>query len=242
MRWERWMWDDIRAAFSFLTILPLGFAEGRKPGWSVAWYPLVGILIGLLLVAIHSISPLDASLTAFVMLLAWVIITGGLHLDGFADSCDALLATVSVERRLDIMKDPRTGSWAVIGLAVLLLGKWVFLQTVTVAYLLLAPILGRWLMSIAVLTLPYARNQGLGSYFRNGAGWREIIIATSITLIAIWWLNAWWVAFCVLIIAIVLIRWAMQRLGGGITGDVYGALCEICEVLCLLGGVLWVSN
>ncbi|MEM9954828.1 MAG: adenosylcobinamide-GDP ribazoletransferase [Chloroflexota bacterium] len=236
------MWDDIRAAFSFLTILPLGFAEGRKPGWSVAWYPLVGVLIGLLLVAIHTLSPFDTSLIAFMMLLAWVIITGGLHLDGFADSCDSLLATVSVERRLDIMKDPRTGSWAVIGLVLLLLGKWIFLQSASVAYILLAPVLGRWVMSIAVLTIPYARKQGLGSYFRDGAGWREIMIATGITLIAIWWLNAWWVAFGVLIIAILLIRWTMTRLGGGITGDIYGALCEICEVMCLLGGILWVSS
>ncbi|MEO0598282.1 MAG: adenosylcobinamide-GDP ribazoletransferase [Chloroflexota bacterium] len=236
------MWDDIRAAFSFLTIVPLGFAEGRKPGWSVAWYPLVGILIGLLLVAIHTLSPFDNSLTAFVMLLAWVIITGGLHLDGFADSCDGLLATVPVERRLDIMKDPRTGAWAVIGLVLLLLGKWIFLQSASPAYILLAPVLGRWVMSIAVLTVPYARKQGLGSYFRDGTGWREIIIATGITLVTVSWLDAWLVAFGVLIVAILLIRWAMARLGGGITGDVYGALCEICELVCLLGGVLWLSS
>lgn len=236
------MWDDIRAAFSFLTILPLGFAEGRKPGWSVAWYPLVGILIGLLLVAIHTLSPFDTPLTAFVMLLAWVVITGGLHLDGFADSCDGLLATVSADRRLDIMKDPRTGSWAVIGLVLLLLGKWIFLQSASLTYILLAPVLGRWVMSIAVLTIPYARKQGLGSHFRDGAGWREIIIATGIALIAIWWLNAWVLAFGIVIVAILLIRWAMTRLGGGITGDVYGALCEICELVCLLGGILWLNS
>ncbi|MEO1646905.1 MAG: adenosylcobinamide-GDP ribazoletransferase, partial [Chloroflexota bacterium] len=94
----------------------------------------------------------------------------------------------------------------------------------------------------AVLTIPYARKQGLGSHFRDGAGWREIIIATGIALIAIWWLNAWVLAFGIVIVAILLIRWAMTRLGGGITGDVYGALCEICELVCLLGGILWLNS
>ena len=118
------MWADVRRAFTFLTILPLGWVEGRKAGWAFAAFPLVGLMIGGLLALIAYFSPFKSELTAFLVLLAWVILTGGLHLDGFGDSCDGLLATVDPARRLEIMKDPRAGSWAVIGLVLLLLGKW----------------------------------------------------------------------------------------------------------------------
>ena len=117
------MFDDIRSAFSFLTILPFGFPKDRKVGWSFAWYPLVGLFIGGMLMGVAEVSPLTHQLTALLVLFTWIFITGGLHLDGFSDSCDGLLATVSPQKRLAIMKDPRTGSWAVIGLIVLLLTK-----------------------------------------------------------------------------------------------------------------------
>lgn len=241
------MWADIRAAFSFLTILPLGYAEGRKPGWSFAWYPLVGLVIGLVLVLVASLSPFAEGTTAFLVLLAWVVITGGLHLDGFGDSCDGLLATVEPARRLEIMKDPRAGSWAVVGLLLLLLGKWTAISGQSPLLLVLPPLVGRWAMVIAVYSFPYARSSGLGGYFRDGLGRPQVIVATASALLAAAVIVDEALPLLVIfgiagMTVFIVGRWAAKRLGGGLTGDVYGALCELTELGCLLGLMLWASN
>ncbi len=241
------MWADLRAAFSFLTILPLGYAEDRKPGWSFTWYPLVGLVIGLLLALIAHLSPFAAGTTAFLVLLAWVVITGGLHLDGFGDSCDGLLATVEPARRLEIMKDPRAGSWAVVGLILLLLGKWSVISGLSPLLLVLPPMVGRWGMVIAVYSFPYARASGLGGYFRNGLGRQQVILATAIALLAAAAsareVGPLLIAFMIGGVTVFAVgRWAAKRLGGGITGDVYGALCELIELGSLLGLSLWANG
>ncbi len=241
------MWDDIRAAFSFLTILPLGGAEGRKPGWSFTWYPLVGVVIGAALALIAEFSPFNAGVTAFLVLLTWVVLTGGLHLDGFADACDGLLAAVEPARRLEIMKDPRTGSWAVVGLVLLLLGKWTALAALPPHLLVLPPVVGRWAMVSAAYAYPYARQTGLGGYFRDGLGRGQVIAAAAIASVAVVLTarDALPVLIVVSVAGLTVFlagRWAARRLGGGITGDVYGALCELTEWLCLLGLSAWASG
>lgn len=241
------MWNDIRAAFSFLTILPLSYAQGRKPGWSFAWYPLVGLAIGGALALMAAFSPFNASITALITLLAWVILTGGLHLDGFGDACDGLLATVEPERRLEIMKDPRTGTWAVVGLVLLLLGKWTTLSTVPPPLLIAPPVVGRWAMVCAAYGFPYARQRGLGAYFREGLGRGQVATASAIALLSVILIVRDLLPFLIVAgaaaLAVTLIgRWATHRLGGGLTGDVYGALCEVTELLCLLGLSAWVNG
>jgi adenosylcobinamide-GDP ribazoletransferase len=234
------MLPDVRAAFSFLTILPLGFAEGRKPGYAFAWFPLVGLGIGITLAAVAWLPVGTPELRAFLILLTWVILTGALHLDGLADSCDGLLATVEPQRRLEIMRDPRTGSWAVVGVVLLLLGKWISLQTLPPWMLILPPVIGRWSMVLAAYRYPYARSTGLGAYFREGLGSRQWWIATACTVLITAALALFVHPILAglfplgLILALLLSRWAAQRLGGGLTGDVYGALCEIIELACLL--------
>jgi len=240
------MFADLRAAFSFLTIIPLGYADGRKPGWSFTWYPIVGLVIGTILAFMATISPFESYPTAFLILFIWVVITGGLHLDGFGDSCDGLFATVDLKRRLEIMKDPRTGSWAVIGLILLLLGKFIFLPLIPPLLLIIPPILGRWVMVLAVYSYRYARSSGLGGYFRDGLGQVQVGIATVFTFSAILVFSLNIVLFIFMVaIGLGIVwgvgRWASKRLGGGITGDVYGALCELTELACLIGLGLWAS-
>lgn len=228
------MIDDIRAAFSFLTIIPLGASGARKPGWSFAWYPLVGVCIGALLVGIASRAPFSPNLNAFLVLLCWVIIAGGLHLDGFGDSCDSLLATRTPEDRLAIMKDPRAGAWAVLGLVLLMLGKWLTIRELDAVQLLLPPVCGRWAMVIAAYYFPLARPNGAAAHFRAGLGRKQLLIASAtvgivvlnFTGIHLWLLTAGLTLLCG--------HWAARRLGGGITGDVYGAICELTEMACLL--------
>lgn len=233
------MLADVRAAFAFLTILPLRYPEGRAPGAAFAYFPLVGLLIGGALWLVALLPWPTTAVAAFAVLLLWVILTGGLHLDGFGDACDGLLATVSPERRLEIMKDPRTGSWAVVGAVLLLLGKWVFLQSVHPASLMAPPVVARWAMGLAVYCFPYARPAGLGAYFRQGLGRRELMIAmliTGVVVVALAWLvhmRILALLFVPLLTTFVFGRWAAHRLGGGLTGDIYGAVCELTELVCL---------
>lgn len=244
------MISDIRGAFAFLTILPTGYSQ-TQPGRIFAYFPLVGLVIGLALVLVTVNPWLSRDVTAFLVLLVWIGLTGGLHLDGFGDACDGLFATVTPERRLEIMKDPRAGTWSVVGLIVLLLGKWILLRlllSATLPLLLIAPpILGRLAMVIAATRFPYARSSGLrtglGAHFRDGLSDRHLWIAVFLALL----LTAPSIAFVPppsaarILIAFVLTPlmvllvggWASSRLGGGLTGDIYGALCELTELITL---------
>jgi adenosylcobinamide-GDP ribazoletransferase len=223
-------------AFAFLTILPMPRTTWEKPGRAYAFFPLVGLFIGFVLVAAASIRFLPADITAFVTLAVWVILTGGLHLDGFGDSCDGLLATTTPERRLEIMKDPRAGSWAIIGLVLLLLGKYVALRHLSPALLILPPVMGRWSMVAAAYHFPYARPSGLGGQFQAGLGRNQFFSATVIMILIS--IPYGWKGLLAAVAAVLVWRvvgvWAARRLGGGLTGDVYGALCELTELVCLL--------
>ncbi len=227
---------DAASAFAFLTVLPSRWFTSEKPGRIFAWFPLVGLAIGVLLAGLASMTFLPPDVRRFITLAVWVGLTGGLHLDGFADSCDGLLATTTPERRLEIMKDPRAGSWAVAGVALLLVGKWAALGSIAPAWLIAAPVVGRWTMALAVYAFPNARPGGMGAHMRVGLGRPQIIAATLAAVIVVMALG--WPALIALgaaLGALVLMgRWAAGRLGGGLTGDVYGALCELAELVCLL--------
>src|SRR5438094_4194609 len=96
---------DFMSTLTFLTILSVPWkAPKDRLGRIFGFFPLVGALIGGIVYFIASIQFLPRDLVAFLALLAWVSLTGGLHLDGFADACDGLLATVTPDRRLAIMK------------------------------------------------------------------------------------------------------------------------------------------
>ena len=131
----------------------------------MAFFPLVGLLLGGVLVGADRLLTSvwhGNALHLALLLTLWVVLTGGLHVDGFLDSCDGLLGGRSAEQRLEIMRDPRVGSFAVIGGVLLMLLKFAALMAVVdrTAALLLAPTLGRWCVSLAVVGFPYARPQG----------------------------------------------------------------------------------
>lgn len=241
------MINDLRTAFSFLTILPVRTVENPQPGRSFAYFPLVGLVIGgILFACAWLLEGITEEIHAFIVLALWVVLSGGLHLDGFADSCDGLLATTQAERRLEIMKDPHVGSWALLGVVLLLLGKWSALQNIDPMVLIVAPVLGRWAMVLAAYAFPYARVTGVGAYFRNGLERSQVTVASvlAITIVAIYALTTrpqFVLAILLPPVTVYLIgKWAAARLGGGLTGDVYGALCELIELLTLM--VIWARN
>ncbi len=235
----------ILLAIKFLTVLPIPLPADVPPKAmrrAAAYYPLVGALLGLLLVGADLLlgRVLALPLRSALVLALWVGLTGALHLDGFLDCCDGLLAPVPPEKRLEILRDVHAGSFAVVGAVLLLLVKYTALASLQGMPRLLAlagaPLLARWAMTYAVIRYPYARSgPGLGRLVKEGAGRRELLIATLPALaatVAVWpWLGPFGLAALPATWAFtaLLARWIMSRIPG-LTGDTYGAICELVEV------------
>ncbi len=230
-------------ALQFLTRLPVprrevSLEEVGRVGWA---FPAVGALIGLLLAgAAWGLGRVFSPIPLAALLLAlWVAVTGALHLDGFVDCCDALLAARPPEDRLEILRDVHVGAFGVIGAGVLLLVKFAALAAIPTGgwpALLLAPTLGRWAMVYAVFRYPYARPSGLGTALKAQTGLRGLLAATGIALAValgaggLYGLGALAGAW---LFTALFARWVTGRIPG-LTGDVYGALCELTETLILL--------
>lgn len=233
-------------AWQFLTILPWGKREQeidpRLLGRSMAFYPMVGLLLGLILWAVHwacsFVFPRALCDGLVIMLLA--ILTGGLHLDGLADTCDGLASGKSPEEKMKIMKDHRVGTFGVVGLILILGMKFLALNSLpdpaVGAGLLFALILGRWSMVQLTYRTPYARQEGgLGLAFKETLTRREVILAaaTSLVLGLFFW-RVWGVILCLMVgLFTLLIQKFFEKKIGGITGDVLGAANEVNEVLVL---------
>ena len=229
-------------ALQFLSSLPVslpGMPAPRELGRSLLFYPLVGLLFGLLLwLASLLLQGTPAPLHAALLLTVWVLLSGALHLDGLADSADAWLGGFGDrERTLQIMKDPRSGPIAVVTLVLVLLLKfcalWVLVEQVIGAQLLLAPLIGRAAMLGLFLSTPYVRPGGLGQALadhlpRRTAGW--VLLGCTLFCLA---LGGWVVALALAVFA--WLRHLMCRRLGGTTGDTAGALLELLELGVVLG-------
>lgn len=235
----------IATAIGFLTRLPVRTgAQGQEEtlGRSTAWFPLAGLVLGLISYAVFSVlHPLLPPLAMGAVLLAvstWL--TGGLHLDGLMDTLDGLASGRSREKKLEIMRDSRVGAMGVTGAVVLLLVKFGVLASIPVEasreILILPPVLARWAMVGALVFLPYIRSEGLGSSFSRHAGRSCFWLSTSLAA-AIAWLVAGPGGLAVHGVAATFLLWFARQLKrslGGCTGDTYGALAEAEEGVLLL--------
>ena len=279
------MMNGLRSAIGFLTILPL--APSGAPGSLVSargWFPLVGLLLGLILASLeilrmlmlqagssgwYGYAPLPVTYPVFpdYTILLWsvllvvilVALTRALHLDGFMDSCDALLGGFDRERRLAILRDPNVGAFAVIGVVCLLLIKVLTIAelppailvppgiavlppegwSVRIPMLLLFPCLSRWAMLLTMELHPYVRSNGIGTAFFDGEQRRvrwHLILGFTFTLVVSAALAG--MVGIVLLAAACAVAWGTgawaTRLLGGVTGDIYGAVNELTEVVVLL--------
>lgn len=244
--------NDLLKAVSLLTIAPVRprWDDGAPPGRAMAAYPLVGLGIGGALTAwawlLDQLTAGNGALTGIrtaLIVIVWVALSGGLHLDGWGDACDGLLSAVDRERRLEILRDPRMGSFGVIGIVLLLLLK---VATVSAlhggASLALAPMLGRWSIVLAAYRWPNARPGGMGDRFRQGLGRQQVALASlTIAIAAVLAIMLGMIAprtlATALLVALasteILARFAAGRLGG-LTGDIYGAVVEGVEASVLL--------
>lgn len=247
----------LRSAIGFLTILPVtprigatGFVSAR------AWFPVVGLFLGFILfateIALASGYPLlsDSNssfpplLAASILVVTLVVFTRALHLDGFMDCCDGFLGGFSRSRRLEILKDPHVGAFAVTGLVCLLLLKVSAIMALPVSdrlwILLLIPCVSRWAVLITMEVFPYIREDGIGTPFVGRTSILARLFPLTVTLLsaivlagvgglalmAVAGASAWGVG-----------AWS-SRLLGGVTGDVYGATIEVAEVTVLFTAVI----
>jgi len=229
----------LAVAFGFLTRIPVCVADvdRRAQAASLKWYPLVGATIGLLLtgaaVLLHGMPALPA---AALLLVAWVAITGALHLDGLADSADAWIGGMGDrERTLAIMKDPRSGPAGVVALVLVLLLKFAALATLANAWWLLLPaLLGRGAIVAWFLSTPYVRAAGLGDPLRGAPVGGCHIALGVVVLVCVAFGTRGIVALLVAALVAWLWRRAVMRRLGGFTGDTAGALVELVEAATLV--------
>jgi adenosylcobinamide-GDP ribazoletransferase len=233
---------SLLTAFQFLTTFPAVIRRAftaQELGRALGYFPLVGLVLGGVLYGLSAGLRLifPAQVTAIFILAAWLLLTRALHFDGFLDTCDGLFGGFTPERRLEIMSDSRVGAFGVAGGGLLLLAKYAAIISLPhLSELLLAPVLGRWVLSMAIFAYPYAREKGLGRDMKDNVRWPQVIISTAITVLAAWFFAGWTGLLAVALAGITLWLGAgfILRLIPGLTGDSYGALCELAELAVLL--------
>jgi adenosylcobinamide-GDP ribazoletransferase len=232
-------------ALQFLSSLPIRLPGMPKPdelGRSLLFYPLVGLLFGLLLMGVNTLlagAPL--MLHAALLLTVWVLLSGGLHLDGLADSADAWLGGFGDrERTLLIMKDPRSGPIAVVTLVLVLLLKFCAVLALIDNHhnigLLLAPVIGRSAMLGLFLGTPYVRAGGLGQaladHLPRTLG-KQVLLISAVGCVLVAGFSGV-VALLTSAVCFFWLRHLMIRRLGGSTGDTAGALLELLEMAVLV--------
>ena len=234
-------------ALQFLTRLPLNLCitiSDQRIGQSVLFYPLIGLIIGAVLaLTSYLLGEQTLALNAAIILTVWVLLTGGLHLDGLADCSDAWAGGLAgKEQSLAIMKDPSAGPIAVIILVLLLLLKWTALQCLlqqqeALIPLLFSPFLGRVSILILMLSTPYISKNGLGSVMQQHLPKHPARLIVLFSLILCFWLTNIYILLATLTVTALIRYLALQRLQG-VTGDVYGASVELVEAVVLISLVL----
>jgi len=227
------------AALGFLTVLPVPSDE-KALRRSVPWFPVVGLLIGGLVAGLDFVlgRVFPPVVTSVLTVIALIGISGGLHLDGLADTADGFLSSRPGERVLEIMKDSRIGTMGTLAIVSVFALKTAALAGLTQRFgaILLMPIAGRCTMVMMMAVIPYARPEGgLGSAFAGSPR-----IGPLIAIIVLFAAN-WFVmgsigtisAALPLIAAMFMAIWSYLKIGG-FTGDVLGATCEIAETVTAL--------
>ncbi len=232
-------------ALRFLTVIPFSFRHDTEKNIisdSMLFFPVIGLLIGIILASICSLlnNLVPDLLLSIIIILILVIITGGLHLDGLADTIDGFYAGNNKESILRIMRDSHIGTMGVLALITVILLKIGFLLSLTgdirLKTLIIMPVISRWSIFMTIFFFKYARSEGKAESFFVNLKWIKLLIATAITLGIVYFMfELKGILLLSVIVVVALIGGIMTtKKIGGVTGDTLGALCEINEVSVLL--------
>ena len=210
-------------------------------GRSTRFFPLVGLVLGicyalfawLLLYAVGM-----RALTAALLLVLPLLLTGGLHADGFMDTADGVFSGRDRERKLEIMKDSRVGAFGVVSFVMLMFVQYALISDMhpllLIPALFVMPVIGRFAMVLSVACFPYAREDGMGKTFADMADRKTIVIAALITMILVLpWGGLAALALVLGTVFALLFCRLITHVLGGVTGDVYDAATVLTETLVL---------
>jgi len=233
-------------AIQFLTIIPVSprFHEKEKQlSSSVIYFPLVGLLLGLVLVALNIIISqifISQILISAILVITLAILTGALHLDGLADTFDALGSRKNKEGFLEVLRDPQVGTMGALSLVCVILLKILILSTLSSQArnlaLILMCVLSRWSIMLPIYSFPYARKIGKAEEFFAGFKLMVFIPVTLLVLIFTILILSWkglFIFTTVLLFTFLFNKFINKKIDG-ITGDILGATLELNEVIILI--------
>lgn len=230
--------------------LPMDKEHLRK---AVQAFPLLGLIQGIIystvLFLCLEFTPFSHLAIAFLLWLSTILLTGGIHLDGWMDTSDAYFSYQDQGKRLEIMKDPRTGAFGVLSILVLLSCRFLFIYESTakvenILFIMIAaiPFLSKSVMGVLLLTVKSAKNEGLGTLFQSAAKPKElwpypIYVVGLLFLVFLFMKEFLLISLLILVAACCLFFFRRKAVKwfGGITGDVLGAAVEGTEL------ILWMT-
>ncbi|MCX6178729.1 MAG: adenosylcobinamide-GDP ribazoletransferase [Chlorobiales bacterium] len=242
------MLNGLVTALRTLTVLPVPGKDTETFSNSLFWFPVVGLLLGLIQVAIGYAGYYAGwnELSAALVVLGGIFLTRGIHADGLADLADGFWGGKTREAILQIMKDSNVGSFGAIALSGMMLLKWIavfkLVEKGAFGFIAGGVLLARWVQVLLASSLPYARKEGGTAHsFVNGAGWSHVLVASILSLLFLFPLLHFspYVFFIDVVTALaagLMIGLLSYKKIGGVTGDVLGAGSEVTEVFVWVAG------
>jgi adenosylcobinamide-GDP ribazoletransferase len=202
---------------------------------SVKWAPIVGLLIGGLLYLISFVlQDFDTMVVNIIIIILYIVITGGLHLDGLSDTADGIFSGRDKDKILEIMRDSRVGTFGVLSLALWLASMLIILGVVPREAIIIFPVVGKSAPIISAYFSQYIRAEGLGKIFASNCKALEfsfaLIISCTTSLILGWQGLA---SNLIALLIVYLTTRHLKKIIGGITGDTMGFVCEVSQVIFL---------
>lgn len=256
------LWIGFLLNLQFFTSIPIHQSLPMDKAYvnnSVKTFPLLGLLQGMIYVVVLFVSneftPFSVMASAFIMWLMTIIVTGGLHLDGWMDTSDAFFSYQEPSKRLEIMKDPRVGAFGVLSVIILLSTKLFFifeivsmLQKETYWLILFLPFFSKILMGLLLIRVKEAKEDGLGAFYKSAVSgnltlWYMLFLIVGFILFGVWNRQMLFLYVILLIVCMLFYCFAANKAVkwyGGLTGDVLGASVEGTELV--LWGTIWLLH
>jgi adenosylcobinamide-GDP ribazoletransferase len=237
----------------FLTSIPIKVhieIKNEEFGKALAFAPIIGLIIGSILAGCFYLGRcfFPISITAALVVVVYILLTGGLHMDGLGDTFDGLFSNRPKERILEIMRDSRVGTNAVLAISSVILLNWVLISGMNEAYiikvLILFPVAGRIGTLTGACVSKYARSgEGLGKSFIDLCTWKEFLLGFlfhAFIFFSISNINGLLLSLIPVIISFILVKFLGGKIGGA-TGDILGAVCELNQTGFLLTSYVFIK-
>lgn len=247
------MWNSFKIAFSMYSKIPMPNTDWNKNNmkYAICFFPMIGIVIGILTYLWSLIcNSLDVGniLKTSMYIFIPILITGGIHIDGFIDTMDAINSYQNVEKKLEILKDPHIGAFALIGTIsyfIISLGFWSEITTIKeVLIISIGYVISRALSGYSIANFKCAKNSGLAATFSNSSEKKIVttfmFIYTIIGVLAMLFIDITYgiTSVCCISLSFIYYKYMSMKKFNGITGDLAGFFLQICELSIVIGIVI----